>query len=180
MINVGEQIAASYLEYVRGCEFIQLNLYTTETQGEIDVVAINLAAREVYVCEVATHLITGLQYTKDGKPNNVQKLTDKFSRDIEYAEKYFGDYRRTYMLWSPIVKNRPNSRNNQAGHVAEIQAAIRRRYSIDLELIINQRFADCLREMREYAGTQTSDIKCPVLRYLQIEQYLAKHVAREA
>ena len=75
MINVGEQIVSSYLKYVRGCEFIQTNLYTVETQGEIDVVGIDLDKRKLYVCEVAIHLSTGLQYTKDKRPNNVNKLT---------------------------------------------------------------------------------------------------------
>jgi hypothetical protein len=38
MINVGEQLVASYLQYIRECEFTQMNLYTIDSQGEIDVV----------------------------------------------------------------------------------------------------------------------------------------------
>lgn len=59
MINVGEQLVASYLQYIRGCEFIQTNVYTVDTQGEIDVVGINLKERKVYVAEVAIHLTSG-------------------------------------------------------------------------------------------------------------------------
>ena len=91
MINVGEQLVASYLQYIRECEFTQMNLYTVDSQGEIDVVGIDLNRKKVYVCEVAIHLTTGLQYVKDRRPNNIQKLTDKFSRDIEYTNKYFSD-----------------------------------------------------------------------------------------
>ena len=58
MINVGEQLVSSYLRYIRKCEFTQMNLYTVEAQGEIDVVGINLKDRKVYVCEVAIHLRT--------------------------------------------------------------------------------------------------------------------------
>ena len=77
MINVGEQLVASYLQYIRECEFTQMNLYTVDSQGEIDVVGIDLNRKRVYVCEVAIHLTTGLQYVKDKRPNNIQKLTDK-------------------------------------------------------------------------------------------------------
>ena len=105
VLNVGEQLVSSYLRYIRKCDFIQTNLYTVEAHGEIDVVGINLKEKQVYICEVAIHLTTGLQYVKDKRPNNVQKLTDKFSRDIEYANKYLSEYSRHFMLWSPLVKD---------------------------------------------------------------------------
>ena len=91
-LNVGEQLVSSYLRYIRKCDFIQTNLYTVDAHGEIDVVGINLKEKKAYICEVAIHLTTGLQYVKDKRPNNVQKLTDKFSRDIEYANKYLSEY----------------------------------------------------------------------------------------
>ena len=98
--NLGEEIVAAYLQYIKGCEFIQQNLYTPDVQGEIDVVGIDLETKTIYVCEVAIHLATGLYYV----PSNVIKLTEKFSKDIEYANKYFPDYTRQFMLWSPIVR----------------------------------------------------------------------------
>ena len=48
--------------------------------------------------------ITGLQYVKGSQPNNANKLTEKFSRDIEYTNKFFPDYTKHFMLWSPIVR----------------------------------------------------------------------------
>ncbi len=99
-VNVGEEITSAYLQNIKGCEFIQRNLYTPDVQGEIDVVGIDLESRSIYVCEVALHLVTGLQYVKDSQPNNVDKLTDKFSKDIEYARKYFPDYEQHFMLWT--------------------------------------------------------------------------------
>ena len=92
--NLGEEIVAAYLQYIKGCEFIQQNLYTPDVQGEIDVVGIDLETKTIYVCEVAIHLVTGLYYV----PSNVIKLTEKFSKDIEYANKYFPDYTRQFML----------------------------------------------------------------------------------
>lgn len=181
MINVGEQLVASYLQYIRQCEFIQTNLYTVDTQGEIDVVGIDLKCRKLFVCEVAVHLTTGLQYVKDKRPNNVQKLTDKFSRDIEYANKYFPGYEKHFMLWSPIVKGgKEGSLYNQLAHLQEVRANIHAAYGVDLELVVNERFLSCLKEMRAYARVATSDIKCPVMRLLQIEEYLSKHVKKVA
>lgn len=58
-MNIGEEIVAAYLQYVKHCEFIQQNLFTPDVQGEIDVVGINLEPKEIYVCEVAIHLTTG-------------------------------------------------------------------------------------------------------------------------
>lgn len=179
MINVGEQLVASYLRYIRKCDFIQTNLYTMEAQGEIDVVGINLKEKRVYVCEVAVHLTTGLQYVKNKRPNNVQKLTEKFSRDIEYTRKYLSEYEPHYMLWSPIVKNtKGDPLYNQVGHLAEISAQLKATYEIELECVVNERFLACLKELREFACRQTAELQCPLLRMLQLEEYLGKHVRR--
>jgi hypothetical protein len=179
MMNVGEQLVSSYLRYVRGCEFIQTNLYTVEAQGEIDVVGINLKQKKVYVCEVAIHLTTGLQYVKDKRPNNIQKLTDKFSRDIEYATKYFSEYERHFMLWSPIVKDsRGQAQYNQLGHLEAVKSNIKEKYGVALECIVNEAFHSSLKELRKYAAAQTSELQCPLLRLLQIEELLGLHVMR--
>jgi hypothetical protein len=179
MINVGEQLVSSYLRYIRKCDFIQTNLYTVDAHGEIDVVGINLKERRVYVCEVAVHLTTGLQYVKNRRPNNIQKLTDKFSRDIEYARKYLAEYQQHFMLWSPIVKNSQGSAvYNQLGHLTEISAQLKAKYKIELECVVNDRFLACLQELREFARDQTEELQCPLLRLIQIEEYLAKHVQR--
>ena len=178
MLNVGEQLVSSYLRYIRSCDFIQTNLYTIESQGEIDVVGLNIAEQQVYICEVAIHLTTGLQYVKNKRPNNVQKLTDKFSRDIEYAQKYFDGYNKHFMLWSPIVKDTKGKLEyNQMRHLTEIGANIKRQYNIDIECIVNEKFYACLKELRLYAATQTVALQCPLMRLMQIEELLGKHVS---
>lgn len=181
MLNVGEQLVSSYLRYIRKCDFIQTNLYTVEAHGEIDVVGINLKEKQVYICEVAIHLTTGLQYVKDKRPNNVQKLTDKFSRDIEYASKYLSEYNRHFMLWSPIVKDSQGQATyNQLGHLAEVKAGIKAKYGVELECVVNEAFLSRLQEMRVFAGSETAELQCPVMRLLQIEHYLTRHVAKGA
>jgi hypothetical protein len=179
MINVGEQLVASYLQYIRECEFTQMNLYTVDSQGEIDVVGIDLKRKKVYVCEVAIHLTTGLQYVKDKRPNNIQKLTDKFSRDIEYANKYFADYEKHFMLWSPVVKGKGGSQYNQLGHLSAIDQNIKTSFGVSIEFVVNERFRECLQEMRTFAKSKTADLKCPVMRLLQIEEHLAKHLEKQ-
>lgn len=174
-MNIGEEIVSSYLEYIKKCEFIQKNLYTTDLQGEIDVVGIDLNSKTIYICEAAIHLITGLQYTKENQPNNVNKLVDKFSKDIEYARKYFPDYNSIFMLWSPIVKNaKPGAKHNQMRDVSEISEIIMEKYNVKIDFIINDRFLECLNELRQYASNETKEIKSPVLRLLQIEEHLKR------
>jgi Holliday junction resolvase-like predicted endonuclease len=146
-VNLGEEIVAAYLQYIKGCEFIQQNLYTPDVQGEIDVVGIDLETKTIYVCEVAVHLVTGLQYVKNSQPNNVNKLTEKFSRDIEYTNKYFPDYSKHFMLWSPIVRvSGDKAKFSQVADIERITANIQAKYGVGLECIINEKFAACLAE----------------------------------
>ena len=60
MQNIGEELAGEYLKIVKGCDFVEYNLYTPDIQGEIDVVGIDVRSKKIYICEVAIHLITGL------------------------------------------------------------------------------------------------------------------------
>ena len=178
-INLGEEIVAAYLQHIKGCEFIQQNLYTPDVQGEIDVVGIDLETKTIYICEVAVHLVTGLQYVKDSQPNNVNKLTEKFSRDIEYTNKYFPDYSKHFMLWSPIVKvPSDRAKHSQIADIEGITKNIQAKYGVLLECIINEKFANCLVELREYASSKTEELKSPVLRFMQVEEYIKKHVSK--
>lgn len=179
MINVGEQLVSSYLRYIRNCDFTQTNLYTVESQGEIDVVGISLKEKKVYVCEVAIHLTTGLRYSKDKKPNNINKLTEKFSRDIEYANEYFADYEKHFMLWSPVVKkSKAGSFYNQMSDCDTIGANIKTTHDVCIEFVVNDRFMEYMNQMRSFAKNATADLKCPVMRLLQIEEHLTRHLGR--
>lgn len=180
-MNIGEELVAAYLQHIRGCEFTQQNLYTPDVQGEIDVVGIDLAQRALYVCEVAIHLVTGLYYAKGGQPNNVGKLTDKFSRDIEYARKYFPDYRQHFMLWCPIIRHsRDDAILNQERDIRQIGENISTRYGVSIEFVVNEDFLRRIDELRQYARSKTEELKHPVLRLLQIEEALNKHLGKKA
>lgn len=123
-MNIGEEIVSAYLEYIKNCEFIQKNLYT-DVQGEIDVVGINIDKKELFVCEVAIHLTTGIQYVKNNQPNNVDKFIEKFSKNIEYTDQYFPDYYKHFMLWTPIVKNQnKKAKHNQLEDLIQVRNKI--------------------------------------------------------
>jgi hypothetical protein len=176
--NVGEELVGAYLQAIEGCEFVSYNLHTPDTQGEIDVIALNRRTQTVYVCEVAVHLTTGLYYVLGGQPNNVGKLLDKFNKDIDYAEKYFSDHTRVFMLWCPIVRaSKPGSKYDQMLDVEEVCARLKQHRDIDLKLIINDRFQDAIAALRSHARKVTKELKSPVLRLFQIEEKLTKHLS---
>lgn len=136
-MNVGEEICGEWLRHVKGCEFVQYNLKTTQVQGEIDVIGINLAEHVVYACEVALHLVTGIQYNKNGQPDNVPRLTAKFRKDLNYVRSAFPDYKHVLMLWSPVVRNqREGAKHNQLRDVGDIVAAIEQEFEITIDGVV--------------------------------------------
>ncbi len=174
--NVGEELVGAYLQAVRGCEFVAYNVHTRDSQGEVDVVAIDIDTKTVYLCEVAVHMETGLLYVKGGQPDNVPKLVAKFERDVAYARKYFADYRSVFMFWSPIVKGAgPRAKHNQLKDVKEVKRRLRER-GVDLEVVVNADFKKAMDEMRAVALKETKEMKSPVMRLFQIETKLAKHL----
>ena len=178
MENPGEHIVGQYLQLVKGCDFVQYNLQTKKTQGEIDVVAINSNERKIYVCEVATHLETGLQYTRDNQPDNVNRLVSKFEKDINYTKENFKDYEQHYMLWVPIVKTpkNQNAKNNQTKDIEDIKQYLKVQKNIILEVVCNEVFLGAIGELRKIAKETTQEMKSPIMRFLQIEEKIKKSI----
>ena len=177
MQNIGEEIAGEYLKFIKGCEFIQYNLNTPDAQGEIDVVGVNSKDRAVYICEVAIHLATGLRYTRNGASDNVDRFLNKFRKNIAYAEKYFPKHQKHFMIWSPIVKTPGiKAMHNQMNDVLQVQSIIKQELSCELELIVNEHYQKAIDQLRAIAGKETKELKSPVLRMMQIEEQLKKHL----
>ncbi len=172
--NIGEEIAGLYLQLEHKCAFVQYNLYTPDVQGEIDVIAINFTDKIVYICEVAVHLVTGLQYA-----DNYERLVKKFKKDIDYAQKAYPEYERVYMLWSPIVKKAgSNAKHNQLKAVEQVRDHLRTTRGIEIQLIINEAYEKCLERLRDYAAKETKELKSLVLRLFQIEEFLDRHLQK--
>jgi hypothetical protein len=179
-MNIGEEICGEWLRHVRACGFVDYNVKLPTGGGEIDVVGIDLASRTVYACEVAVHLVTGLQYTRDGRPDNVERLAAKFRKDVAYVREGFPEYRHVFMLWSPVVRNqRAGSAHNQREHVREVVERVRGELDVELELVINERFQLALDELRTVARNDTKEHTSFVVRYLQVEEHLKRHLARQ-
>ena len=179
MQNPGEEVVGEYLKIILRCDFVEYNLYTPDIQGEIDVVGIDAKSKILYICEVATHLITGLQYVKNQQPDNVDRFVKKFRKNIEYANKYFADYEKHFMLWTPIVKNQgPKAKHNQMRDLRDIQRILNDEYGVEIEPVINLGYSKCLDQLRAYAAKETKELKSPILRLMQIEEKLAKHLKR--
>ncbi len=176
-MNIGEEICGEWLRHVKSCEFIQYNLKTPDVQGEIDVIGLNMKTRTVYACEVAIHLVTGLQYNKDNQPDNVRRLTTKFKKDVAYVRNNFLDYTHVFMLWSPIVRNqKAGSKHNQMAHIAEIGKNLETDIQVRIEMIVNRQFQEALESLREIACKTTKELDSSVMRYLQVEERLAVHL----
>jgi transcriptional regulator NrdR family protein len=143
------------------------------------VVGINFVERRVYICEVAVHLVTGLQYVKDKRPDTEARFIKKYNKCIDYGEKKFHDYARHYMLWSPIVKQSGgNAIYDQLKAVTNVRDSIRDSRGVTIELVVNEEFQRALGKVREYAAKTNEELKSPVLRLLQIEAKLEKHVKK--
>ncbi len=179
-MNVGEEICGEWLRHVKGCEFVQYNLKTPTEQGEIDVIGLNMKTRTVYACEVAVHLITGLQYVKNAQPNNVPKLTDKFGKLVRYLRATFPEYAHVPMLWSPVVRNQKNgSKHNQMKDVEQIVANIAAEHGIQVSTVINETFQSALLSLRRAARDTSKELDSSVMRYLQVEEWLAIHLGKK-
>jgi hypothetical protein len=168
-MNLGEQICGDWLRHVKGCDFVQFNVRTVAVQGEIDVLGIDMRKRQVFACEVAVHLRTGLRYTGAGR-GNVQVLTAKFRKDIAYLHEAFPGHEKQLMLWSPVVKSpREGAKDNQAADVREVVESIAREHGLTIDAVINEKFRAALDSLREIARKETKELDSPVMRFLQIE-----------
>ena len=177
MENPGEQIVGEYLKWIKHCDFVGYNTSTDCEQGEIDVIGMNTVDKRVYVCEVATHMQTGLNYTKNKKPDNINRFCKKFSKSIAYAKRSFKGYDQKFMLWSPLVKkSNPGSKHNQIDDIEEIRKKIKSDFGINLEIICNKDYYSCIQELKEFAKKETKEMKNPIIRAYQIEEKLKKYL----
>ena len=174
MEDPGEQLVGEYLRAVKNCDFIEYNLQIKFVQGEIDVVGIDSNNRKIYICEVATHLETGLQYVKNNKPDNVARFLSKFSKNIKYAKKHFSEFQIVFMLWTPIIRipKKEGTMHSQLRDIEMIKDNIKKKYDVDVELVYNEIYLNCIKDLRKAARTTTQAMSSPIMRFLQIEEKL--------
>jgi len=160
--EVGEYIAGAYLKIIKKCDFVDYNVRPPggglEGLNELDVVGLDFKNKTVYLCEVTTH-IRGLLY-KDNR-TTVERIKTKYERQKDYADKYLSDFPyRHFMFWSPVVPK---------GYITEELKKIE-----GLELIINEKYTQCIDELRKKAKELTNDVGNPFFRTLQILERLRR------
>ena len=158
--EIGEYIVGAYLKQKCGCDFVDYNVRPPggglEGLAELDVVGLNFEKGQAFLCEVTTHL-HGLRY--GSYQESVEKVRDKLKRQKIYAKKYLSRFRTIrYMFWSPVV---PKGKLTDA--LGRIDG---------LELVINERYTECVNELRKLAQDTEHDTGNPFFRALQILEHL--------
>ena len=132
--------------------------------------------RKAYICEVVTHLPTGIQYVKNKQPDTEARLVKKFTKDIQYGQRAFRDYNVSYMLWSPVVHRSTGSpKYNQPEVLKEIGNRIKATTGIEIEFVVNEDYLDAINFLRVLARSEPKELKSPVMRFLQIEEWCRKN-----
>src|SRR5712692_141207 len=179
MENTGERLVGDYLRYINGCDFVDFNVYTKKTQGEIDIIGVNHASREAFICEVVTHLTTGILYVKNARPDTSDRLIKKFLKDIQYGTEAFHGYTAHYMLWSPVVHHSAGKPEyDQFAHLKRVEEEIKSKTDVAIILVINAAYVQAINKLRAFARQETKELKSPVMRFLQIEEWARKNAAK--
>ena len=54
----------------------------------------------------------------------------------------------------------------------DIETYLETKHKIKLEIIYNEKYLNCIQELREKARNTTHEMKSPIMRFLQIEEKL--------
>jgi hypothetical protein len=158
--EMGEYLVGAYLTQRLQCDFVGYNVRPPEEGleglAEIDVVGLKFGDRAAYLCEVTTHL-GGLLYGT--YETTITRIQEKFNRQKRYARKHLRDFTDIhFMFWSPVVPE---------GGLTERLSKMG-----GLEVVINQAYTRCVRELEEAARATTRDTGNPVFRVLQLLEHL--------
>ena len=160
--DIGEYIVGAYLKIIKECDFVDYNVRPPggglEGLNELDVVGLDFKNKIAYLCEVTTH-IRGVLY--NDKRTTVERIKTKYGRQKKYADKYLSDFpNRYFMFWSPVVPK---------GYITRELEKVN-----GLELVINEKYAQGIDELREKAKELTNDAGNPFFRMLQILEHLRR------
>lgn len=160
--EIGEYIVGAYLKIIKECDFVDYNVRPAggglEGLNELDVLGLNFKNKIAYLCEVTTH-IKGVLH-KDNI-TTVERIKTKYEKQKKYANKYLSDFpNRHFMFRSPVVPK---------GYITKELEKID-----GLELIINEKYTQCIDGLREKAKELTNDVGNPFFRMLQILEHLRR------
>lgn len=181
--QIGEQIVGAYLRTINDCDLVSYNQRSKETgqQMELDVLGVesNAGEQTVYGCEVVTHL-DGMNYSgtpdtddwsaygNDTYQYTLQWLWEKFEQDYTLLTDVFDRADSCKLqFWSPVVPQ-----GYLTDGLAELQRRFEAEYGVDIDLIINAEYADCVADLRDEASSTKKSYDEPAFRFLQILEHL--------
>jgi hypothetical protein len=166
-MTLGEEICGLYLQFIKECDFVKYNIKPGKKQEEIDVIAIDLNRKIIYVCEVATH-IKGLNYGSGEKDAVYNKIITKFLAASEYSSTSYKNYQLEFMLWAPKISK--DKYSNKYKQIHDAMDTLLSKNKIDVKLIVNEKYAENLSLLKNYARSKTSKFESGVMRLYQIEK----------
>lgn len=166
--KAGEMLVGAYHKFIGDCDFVTYQKTSLEqkAQTEVDVVGVDLdGQQEIYACEAVTHL-GGMGY------GSYQENRDRLERKFKRAEKLVtteydtsGSY--TFQLWSP------NTPKTLVTHLSEMAAEFKDDTGYELELVMNDKYAARIQDLRDLASSTNSQSNDLAFRFLQIFEYLS-------
>jgi len=166
-MDIGESIVGAYMRYIRECEVVVYNTFLRDQQGEIDVVALKTGSpREVWLCEVTTHIGGMLYVGSGGSDGTISKLRDKLSRARAFAEVTFPGDPLHFEIWSPRVAK---GKLTEAFDVLKAEAEAQ---GMDLDFVVNEDYTEKIRALANHARRNPSATSEPAYRMLQVLTHL--------
>lgn len=160
---MGEYAVGAYLKLILKCDVVD---YGVRPPGggmaglsELDVIGLRFSDMHAYLCEVTTHL-DGTLYG-NGAADSIARIARKHDTQMWYADTYLADFREPeFMFWAPCVP---------VGRITTGLQAI-----ATLDLVINDRYAAAIDELRSLARATKATTGNPFFRSLQILGHLRR------
>jgi hypothetical protein len=154
--EMGEYVVGGYLKEILLCDFVDFNVRVRggglEGLNELDVLGLRFSDNTAYLCEVTTHTQGALH---GSYKETIDRIRRKHERQIEYARKFLSAFEHHhFMFWSPRV-----ARGKLTDELSQINT---------LQLVINEDYTRCVRELENYVRKSRQDLGNPFLRALQI------------
>jgi hypothetical protein len=185
--ELGELLVGAYHQVWNKCEVVSYNNRSAEqgNQMETDLLAFNnqpeSGKRQIYVCEVVTHLDGGLysgspddtdgwwmDYSNtDSYHYSLETLWRKFRDGHRYTSQTFPEAEYSFQFWAPAVTGGHNYGYLIQG-LDRLAEEFENETGEELELVINGRYTDRIKKLCEEAEGDTSNYGSPAFRFIQI------------
>jgi hypothetical protein len=173
LLDINELLVSAYLEHVLGCDMVETHAYIGERADCIDVIGVNTRQWKVYVCEVENHLLSSKTVVGQSTANHVDKCVTKFRHITRYSNQRYEGFEKSYMLWTPVIAEHNHEFvRNPNNDLNEIVTLVKIECGVELEVIANEKFNFCLKELRYAVGNTKKLFHSPVLRFIQMEEQL--------